>query len=300
MRLKFRQFSKILLLGVLTLNLNINQAKSCSVDGKEGILPKNDLNIPTSIKSANQMTRVEFYQIIKNVQKLYEGEILERFGATLKIKGDWEDGTVNAYAMQSGTTYHVKMFGGIARHPAMSKNALRVVLCHELGHHIGGAPNTTRLFGFVKTWAANEGQSDYFATSKCMRKLLLSEEPQERVEAPETVTRMCDEIFKNEEDKTICINSSMAGQDLANLFHSFRSSSKKVSFDTPDPKKVFRTSGSHPAAQCRLDTYFQGALCEIDANEHMTFEDEQEGACVRMYGYDIGIRPTCWYKPKSW
>ena len=118
--------------------------------------------------------------------------------------------------------------------------------------------------------------------------------------APRLVTGLCSKVFKNQEDIDICINSSMAGMKLSSLFNNLRKNPKKVSFSTPDRSKVFRTSHSHPDSQCRLDTYFQGALCEIGPYENMIFEDELTGACVRMFGFDIGVRPRCWYKPKSW
>jgi Zn-dependent protease with chaperone function len=54
------------------------------------------------------------------------------------------------------------MFGGLARDPLVTKDGFSAVICHEIGHHIAGAPRK----GF--SWASNEGQADYFATTKCL------------------------------------------------------------------------------------------------------------------------------------
>ena len=56
------------------------------------------------------------------------------------------------------------MFGGLARHKLVTPDGFALVACHEMGHHLGGAP---RRGG----WASNEGQSDYYATTKCARRI---------------------------------------------------------------------------------------------------------------------------------
>jgi len=70
-------------------------------------------------------------------------------------------------------------------------------------------------------------------------------------------------------------------------------------FDTPDPNVVAETDDSHPATQCRLDTYLQGALCTKPVSEAFSDEDPAPGACTRSQGYAVGMRPLCWYKPPA-
>jgi hypothetical protein len=69
-------------------------------------------------------------------------------------------------------------------------------------------------------------------------------------------------------------------------------------FDTPDTSVARRTNYKHPAAQCRLDTYFQGALCDNDLNTPFSGKDEAQGACYKANGDIIGYRPECWFKAK--
>jgi hypothetical protein len=53
----------------------------------------------------------------------------------------------------------------------------------------------------------------------------------------------------------------------------------------------------HPATQCRLDTYFEGALCEKSPMEPMSNTDFHGGSCTQDQGARIGYRPRCWFAP---
>ena len=78
---------------------------------------------------------------------------------------------MNAFAKQGASTWEVHMYGGLARHQAVTADGFALVVCHELGHHLGGAPQKVDWFGRLR-WASNEGQADYWGTAKCFRKLL--------------------------------------------------------------------------------------------------------------------------------
>jgi hypothetical protein len=72
-----------------------------------------------------------------------------------------------------------------------------------------------------------------------------------------------------------------------------------VDYKTPDNNVVMRTYDGHPRAQCRLDTYFQGALCDKASNLDFSNTDPAVGACIKRDGYTQGLRSLCWYKPLS-
>lgn len=273
---------------------------ACSIDGKEGFLPDNDLYISTSSKSKNlTMDEKTFNDVIDKVEAIY-APIISSMGATLNVERNWDDGTVNAYASQSGNTWNVAMFGGLARHEAITPDGFALVVCHELGHHIGGAPKKSSWWT-GKSWATNEGQADYFATLKCLRKVFRAENNAEivaKLDVPETVQTTCAEQFSEQIDQQICQRGAMAGMSTAKLFQSLRNSTTTPDFKTPDTKVVRKTDHNHPAFQCRLDTYFQGALCTIDENIDVDQDDESVGVCYRAAGDQIGIRPLCWFKPE--
>ncbi len=252
-------------------------------------MPENNLWISEDDKATNNMTEATFNRIINEIGKVYAPVVAKR-GAKLVFERNWKDGTVNAYASQTGTIWKVAMFGGLARSPEVTEDGFAMVVCHELGHHLGGAPK----YGDAD-WASNEGQSDYWATLKCFRKVYGKEDSvkkleMEAIEIPETVKSECSKVYNKENDVALCIRSSMGGISLATLL-AFNRTIPTV--DTPDLSVVTSTSDTHPEAQCRLDTYFAGALCTISASVDVSDIDAKIGTC------NIGkaSRPKCWYKP---
>lgn len=293
---------------VLGLSL-AGSALTCSIDGKGGIVPENNLRIPVGVKSAN-MTEADFNRVIDSVEEIY-APIISNMGAKLQVERKWSDGTVNAYAQQQGKTWKVSMFGGLARHSTVTEDGLALVVCHEIGHHIGGAPKKGGSAGGGwwgggstggTSWASNEGQSDYFATLKCLRQVFLNDNNSAiiaKMNVPSFVTEQCQKSTRgNKEDSAICVRASMAGKSVSDLFSAL-SKTPETKFDKPDSKVVSSTNDSHPAAQCRLDTYFQGALCEIGMNEPVSQTDEVKGTCHGFLGHKSGLRPLCWFKPSK-
>lgn len=288
---------KKILLGLLIFQgLFCEVALTCSQDGSEGFLPENDLHIPVGHKDAGGITEEEFNTLIDQVESLYS-PIVSQFGGKLQVERNWNDGTVNAYAEQIEGIWSLSMFGGLARHKSITKDGFALVLCHELGHHIGGAPTYRE-----GDWASNEGQSDYFATLKCLRRLWLSEDNRSAVEAlevPDLVKTSCQKNWIEEVDQHICIRSSMPGESVARLFFDLSMQERPAQFETPDERVVAVTNHYHPSTQCRLDTYFQGALCEKSFNEDVSQTDETVGTCHRSRGHLTGMRPLCWFKPEE-
>lgn len=270
---------------------------ACDMDGKTGIVEKNDLYIAVGEKSNGGLTEEEFNDVIEKVETIY-APIIEAKGKTLQIVRNWTDGTVNAFARQIGNTWEVQMFGGLARHETITRDGFATVVCHELGHHLGGAPKKASWWG--SSWASNEGQADYFGTMKCLRKYMEKDNNEEIVatlNVPAFVTDKCAANFKDAADIAMCQRGAMAGMSLANLFKALRNLPNDLNFETPDSKVVTKTDDNHPAPQCRLDTYFQGALCDQDHYSDVDQSDATVGTCNRSQDYTDGVRPLCWYKP---
>ncbi|MBF0443849.1 MAG: M48 family metalloprotease [Oligoflexales bacterium] len=272
-------------------------------------MPENDLYLEDNLFNAN-MTEDTFNAILDNIKTYYE-PIIQGHGATLVIERNWSDSTVNAYAYQEGTSWYIAMFGGMARRAEITEDGFAMVACHELGHHLAGFP----FYPDGNEWAANEGQSDYFATLACARKIwpateraemekngikCASELPSNRVLA-DTVDPVakekCDSVYTDLclTDKYDCYRAAMAGYSLGNLLAVLGKT--KVSFSTPDKKVVTKTSNSHPAAQCRLDTYFAGALCNMSWQDSLIPADEKESTKVNCAKGSVAQRPLCWFKP---
>jgi hypothetical protein len=282
--------------GMLFLSLVVAApAFSCTKDGSEGFLPKNNLWISVDDKNAKGIDEVQFNSVIDKIEGIY-APIVATYGAELQVVRRWTDGTVNAYAEQIGSSWKVSMFGGLARHRTVTADGFALVVCHELGHHIGGAPKYSS-----DPWASNEGQSDYFATLKCLRRVWMDENNEEiikNLDAPRALVDACSANWANSTDRAICIRGGMAGESVAKLFAAL-SWGRQPRFDTPDTRVVSRTSDSHPATQCRLDTYFQGALCEKTFTEDVAQNEEVAGTCHGVTGQTSGLRPLCWFKPTA-
>jgi hypothetical protein len=101
----------------------------------------------------------------------------------------------------------------------------------------------------------------------------------------------------------------LAGKSLGDLLSALRSGT--VNWDTPATNVVTTTNHSHPAAQCRLDTYMAGAVCTTDYDkivipgkrENRGYNDreaEEQSAlysCTTQGQYTAGLRPRCWFAP---
>lgn len=277
---------------------------ACAPDGSGGFLPENDHYIPVDEKSTSGITEAQFNRAIDKVENVY-APIVTSMGATLTIARKWSDGTVNANASQSGKIWSVNMYGGLARHETITEDGMALVVCHEVGHHIGGAPKKGGGGWWNRigsgSWASNEGQADYFATLKCLRKSFLNDDNvsiANGLNAPKPVIDACNkQTGNNAEDAAICIRTSMAGKSVADLF-SVLGKLPVTKFDTPDGKFVTKTDDNHPKAQCRLDTYFQGSLCDVGMNDEVSQTDEVPGTCHATLSQSVGLRPACWFKTK--
>jgi len=285
------------LVTIIALMMSLN-AFTCSEDGSSGFIEENDMFIPVDAKNLGGITEEQFNDVITKIETIYS-PIVSNMGGKLNIARKWTDGTVNANASRKfGGTWHVNMYGGLARHETITQDGFALVLCHELGHHLGGAP---KVGNFLMKWASNEGQSDYFASLKCLRKAFLNDNNSEIVSAmtiPATLKKECTTTYKNKDEQNVCMRIGMAGMSVANLFASMRNASTP-SFDTPDPKVVTTTDHAHPAYQCRLDTYFQGAICDISFNDDVSQKDETVATCHGANGHTKGLRPLCWFKPSK-
>lgn len=285
----------------VSLVAGISVSNACT-EGRDhdGMFPKNNLRIPSSFFRPGQtMTEETFNRVIDGISSVYS-PIIQGKGATLSIVKEWDDATVNAYASRAANNvYQVNMFGGLARHPATTEDGLALVVCHEIGHHVGGFPKKTEIFS--SSWASNEGQADYFATTKCLRKyfakLKNSAQVVSRMIVPAPVQEKCFSSWGQSRDHAICVRVALAGQSMGNLFSALRRQTTKPDFSTPDTTKVSSTDDNHPAPQCRLDTYFQGGLCVVSDSVEMPDNNEKVGACTDYS--KLGARSQCWFKPGS-
>jgi len=269
----------------------------------EGFAPENDLKIPVGVVhrwalaerfAGGGLTEQQFNDVIERFERLYRDDFAKA-GGQLRVNRRWTDSTVNANAIQYGSSWQVNMYGGLARHPATTVEGFALVLCHEGGHHIGGAPKKA---GFGSSWATNEGGADYFATLKCLRRFF-AEDDNESIIAQAQIDPLakehCEKEFTARKDQLICMRSSLANMSASLVLMDIRHENTPPSFGTPDPKVVSQMIDGHPATQCRMDTYFNGATCHVDASVPVSNSDYREGSCAQPQD-NAGFRPRCWFK----
>lgn len=241
------------------------------------------------------LTEKEFYKFRDNLLKEFSPNFA-RIGRVLKIDASWKDPELNAYAAQKGNESWIYLSGGYARAAYMSRDAYYTVVCHELGHHLGGFPRKNG------TWASAEGQADYYSTAKCMKQMMKFDPNNRRLaqtlKLPAEIKQLCRKAHKTEDDYFVCLRSAKAAEDYGQMIQYRRTNqdpTQSVNLMLRDPRQVTQTNINHPEAQCRLDTKLEGALCNI--HERVTFNanEEEQGACTPSKGYQVGVRPACWF-----
>lgn len=256
------------------------------------IVPENNLAIPVTEKGEG-LSDLQYHAVIDKVEKTYK-PIVEKLGMKLKINRLWDDPRVNAGATKKGKEWILNLYGGYARHSSVTEDGYALVICHELGHHLGGTPKKKQA-----NWASTEGQADYFATLKCLRKVFRHDDNVHYVTqltVPQLISDKCAASFKTDWEIALCKRTSVAGLAVSAISADIRNTDMP-SVETPDSSIVETTYEAHPEPQCRLDTYFQGSICEVSSVNALSSTDESVGTCHQINGQESGLRPMCWFKP---
>lgn len=241
------------------------------------------------------LTESDLAEVADRITKIYSDFTSKNYNnAKLIIEKNWEDTTINAFAIQNASNeYRIYVTGGIVKSKGMTKNSLALILCHELGHHLGGAPHTHLYNG----WPSAEGQADYWATSKCLKNYygeIANEEVDITTNIPEKLITDCNKIYPDFKEMKICVRSLIASLEFANFINFLPTTKVQIKLDSPDPKVVKGTNiNDYPKAQCRFDTLYQGALCNIPAFELTSQTDASVASCMDQNV--PGARPKCWF-----
>ena len=249
----------------------------------------NNIAPPLFADRGFQLTDLEIKKIISSFNTIYV-PIFKKRGYTLLISNDWGVDELNASAHKIGTIRQVSVSGGLARYPGVTSHVFAFMLCHEIGHHLGGAP-------LKKNRDSVEGQADYFAATKCMRRWLQEQDLDQMKTSLKSpyVLQKCRQVYSNNSEVKKCLLIAEAGKIVAEMSATIQSARKPI-FNNPDKRVVEKSLINHPSPQCRLDTIFQGALCDNDLETPFSMSDPSVGACSSAKGDSVGVRPRCWFK----
>lgn len=262
------------------------------------MLPESSIKAPLRIKNSS-LTEARFNTLLDQIVETYTDVFREYGMARLIVTRNWESDNINASASRSGSTFLINAFGGLGRYEPITDDAFILIMCHEVGHLIGGAP-TYKPGNSV----SSEGQADYFSTAKCFRRIAKK--------FPQTISTdsdihplakiKCEEAFgKNSKnpsrvDIDICLRSSLAQEAVARTISLLAEIDQVPAIDTPDPsERNLIIFNGYPSPQCRVDTLFEGSLCHVNENELLEMDKYNKGVCSIPNGDDLGIRPRCWY-----
>lgn len=276
-------------------------------------LPPNDMHLEDDLRRIDaNIDETLFNEIIDRALVTYV-PLAKKHGAGITVNREWENPMVNASAGRLYKFWMLNFYGGLARRPEMTPDGFALVVCHELGHLFAGYPFKRTMFGRL-VWHSIEGEADYYATHVCARELWKEEK---EVNSLHSITVdpwakiYCDQAWPTVEQRDLCYRIANASQSLASLLS--RGKSDPL-VNTPDPAKVRKTFTKHPAAQCRLDTYMNGALCpaefhleKIPGKKYVPWlrslkKAEREAAlvsCHQAKGDEVGVRPQCWFRPRK-
>ena len=130
---------------------------------------------------------------------------------------------VNALINKLETNLVIEVYGGVLSHPDINESTLMLLLCHEIGHYLGGAPFQSR-----GGWSSTEGQADYYSSSDCAHFMGLNESS--FLDAALRLTKIYAEVTR----------------EAAPVL------------DSCDERVSNRTNFGYPPIQCRLDTLIAG------------------------------------------
>ncbi len=138
--------------------LNISTASVCPAD-------RNDyFCITPEMAPDSAVSQVDFYMIPAQIISLFAAEI-KQIGYPVLLDASWESPYFGAGVSFYNDQFRLMILGGTTRVKGMSLDAYAAIVCHEIGHIIGGAPFQT-IAG--AEWSSAEGQSDFFAASVCL------------------------------------------------------------------------------------------------------------------------------------
>lgn len=192
---------------------------------------------------------------------IYSPIVKSETNLNLEIKLDEEVKNYFGGMSADAETMKIIMGSEFDREKGVTPDFYAFILCHEVGHLLGGLPKKeTRGKGALYS---SEGQSDYFASSVCLKKIFLADDgPLTPVIVTDHIASLCKTTSGSQEEEEVCKRTANAGREffeyLKIMYREYG-----IDFVTPDmdtPEADGMSIGSqYPSFQCRLDTIIAGA-----------------------------------------
>lgn len=270
-----------------------------AADSQYYCFPEVDRQIPAPNRFAkffNQQTEgiveSDYYKVLDKFESIWSPIVYKKYNKKLIVKKAWDESRINAHATRDDANNPVIVInGGLARHEEMTKDGLFLILCHELGHHFGGAPKSFRGSSKKRSWSSAEGQADYFATNKCMPRLIAEGVLDKTTSLKDLELKRCSSVE--------CKQIAPAALSVGKLFATLKNEWKMPSLDKKDSTSVYRTNYKHPVPQCRVDTFIAGILCSREYEVDFDNNDYKIGSCL-VEELPEAARPSCWFSSDNY
>lgn len=197
------------------------------------------------------------------------------------INTDWETPYFSAWVKdEAPKKFSINFWGGIVRIPGMNDNGLALIACHEMGHLLGGEPRS-KLPAFL--WATSEGQSDYYASSICLKRYFERQFDLGRLDEPQVQKSLytrCRTKYPETKNFLICLNIMNGIEAFTKILTHLDSQKREINFSKKSPAAKFTNVNSYPEPQCRTEILIAGNFCSPENYPCLTLDS---------------ARPQCWF-----
>ena len=96
----------------------------------------------SELKTENEviMDRQIVETTVNEFKAYWDQRLQKQFNKNMQIQIDWDNTRADAHATRDmEDNLIIKINGGLLRQKFLNESTLHILLCHELGHYIGGA-----------------------------------------------------------------------------------------------------------------------------------------------------------------
>ncbi|WP_437735038.1 ImmA/IrrE family metallo-endopeptidase [Sorangium sp. So ce1335] len=308
---------------VLTGSGDVGGAAWQSAEHPTVILKK--VRVPARVASgpdAGDVTTEQMFDIASHAVDVYRDHMRDH-----KARFSVNVGTAAGTKMDiaADRTWHIHLGFDLRRQGVSPPDIAAFAACHEIGHALGGFPfkqshvQQMQVEGLATgqygTVSSTEGQADYFATKECLPRLWSAEREVNarfRETATEHAKARCDAAWGDVDAQNLCYRLAAVAERFGRWGRGTEDSRPVPDLSTPDADEVMVTKENNPPLQCRVDTAFQGALCQTKFRgtaipglippyeQVLTFSPEAEAAAAPDSCTEgPGSRPRCWFAPNA-
>ncbi len=232
--------------------------------------------------SQASIDKADYLQLTRTLETTY-AEQIRSLGGKLKFTLKESTDSPNAFAAKRvDGTWEVTVVETLLSLKEQTKSTLGIILCHEIGHFLGGEPYVVgiQLTPAVRSRAPKkmscEGQADYFATSDCIKNLgqklpdLFSDN--QGLLNP-SMAEECNQNYEDQEKKNQCLETLVASHQTVLVYQKMLQAMNVLSgfFGRIENERSDRTLnhvGEYPSLDCRYQTFINGTLCSgLSENE---------------------------------